>query len=74
MRKGNAERKGVIKHERNQEKDNESFDGLFHRFQQLCLKDKLFSEIRKREFFIPPSIREKRNAQRKLKKVGRSDN
>ena len=25
-------------------KDNESFDGLFHRFQQLCLKDKLFSE------------------------------
>ncbi|HOO97417.1 MAG TPA: 30S ribosomal protein S21 [Caldisericia bacterium] len=49
-------------------KDNESFDGLFHRFQQLCLKDKLFSEIRKREFFIPPSIREKKKRAKKVKK------
>lgn len=49
-------------------KDSEGFDGLLRRFQQICLKDKLFTEIRKREYFIPPSILRKKKRARKAKK------
>ncbi|NLI40939.1 MAG: 30S ribosomal protein S21 [Caldisericales bacterium] len=41
-------------------KDNETFDSMFHRFQQVCLKDGIFAEIRKREYFMPPSIKRKK--------------
>lgn len=33
---------------------------MFHRFQQVCLKDGIFAEIRKREYFMPPSIKRKK--------------
>jgi small subunit ribosomal protein S21 len=53
-------------------KETESFESLFHRFQQSCLKDGIFSEIRKREFFVPPSIERKKRAKNASKKPKRS--
>jgi len=50
-------------------KDIESFDSLFHRFQQACLKDGVFAEIRKREYFVPPSIKRKKKRAKKAKRV-----
>ena len=49
-------------------KDNERFDGLMRRFRQMCLKDKLFTEMRKREYFIPPSVERKKKRAKKAKK------
>jgi len=49
-------------------KETESFESLFHRFQQSCLKDGIFSEIRKREFFVPPSIERKKKRSKKPKR------
>lgn len=50
-------------------KDNETFDSLFHRFQQSCLKEGIFAEIRKREYFMPPSVKRKKKRAKKIKKV-----
>jgi len=49
-------------------KENERFDGLMRRFRQMCLKDKLFTEMRKREYFIPPSVLRKKKRAKKAKK------
>jgi small subunit ribosomal protein S21 len=50
-------------------KETESFESLFHRFQQSCLKDGIFAEIRKREFFVPPSIKRKKKRAKKAKRA-----
>jgi small subunit ribosomal protein S21 len=49
-------------------KENERFDGLMRRFRQMCLKDTLFTEMRKREYFIPPSVLRKKKRAKKAKK------
>ena len=51
-------------------KDNESFDSLMNRFKQDCARQGLISEIKKHEYFYPPSImrRKKRIAAAKKRR------
>ncbi|PIR20455.1 MAG: 30S ribosomal protein S21 [Deltaproteobacteria bacterium CG11_big_fil_rev_8_21_14_0_20_47_16] len=43
-------------------KDGESVEAAIRRFKKQCEKAGILSELRKREFFEKPSVREKRKA------------
>lgn len=43
-------------------KDGESTEAAIRRFKKQCEKAGILSELRKREFFEKPSVREKRKA------------
>jgi small subunit ribosomal protein S21 len=50
-------------------KENESFEQAYRRFKRMCEKEKLFAEMRKREFYEKPSKKRKLlKAKRKRKK------
>ncbi|HOI24240.1 MAG TPA: 30S ribosomal protein S21 [Caldisericia bacterium] len=49
-------------------KDNESFDGLMNRFKQECAREGIISEIKKHEYFYPPSIKKRKKAANAAKK------
>ncbi len=51
---------------------NESFDNLLRRFNKKVQQAGILSEIRHREFFEKPSIRRKRKAAARRRKVGRA--
>jgi len=38
---------------------NESLDDLLRRFKRECIKEGLYSELKKRRYFVPPSVRRK---------------
>ncbi|MCK5848886.1 MAG: 30S ribosomal protein S21 [Caldisericia bacterium] len=49
-----------------QRRDNESFDSLLNRFKQDCARSGIISDIKKHQFFYPPSVmRRKRIASAK---------
>lgn len=40
-------------------KENESIDSAIRRFKKACAKDGVLNELRKREFFVKPSVKRK---------------
>ncbi len=52
-------------------RDGESFEAAIRRFKKQCEKAGILSELRKREFFEKPSIREKRKAAAARKRSSR---
>jgi len=46
-------------------RDGESFEKAYRRFKRECEKDRLFSEIKKHEFFEKPSERKKKAKSKK---------
>jgi len=57
-------------------KDGESFESAFRRFKKSCEKAGILSEVKKREHFEKPSVRNKKKSmaarKRATKKVRRS--
>jgi len=49
-------------------KQNETLDDLLRRFRRECSRDGLYTEIKKRRYYLPPSVRKK---QKDPKKIGR---
>ncbi|MCX6087795.1 MAG: 30S ribosomal protein S21 [Caldiserica bacterium CG02_land_8_20_14_3_00_36_38] len=49
-------------------KQNETLDDLLRRFRKECSRDGLYTEIKKRRYYLPPSVRKK---QKDPKKIGR---
>jgi len=49
-------------------KQNETLDDLLRRFRRECARDGLYTEIKKRRYYLPPSVRKK---QKDTKKIGR---
>lgn len=43
-------------------KENESFESAIRRFKKQCEKAGILTEIKKREFFVKPSLRRKLKA------------
>lgn len=52
--------------------DNESFESLLKRFNKRVQQSGILSEIRRREHFEKPSIKRKRKAAAKRRKVART--
>ncbi len=46
-------------------KDNESVDNLVKRFRKQCEKEGIFKDIKKHEYFDPPSVLKRRKEKRK---------
>jgi len=44
---------------------NESLDDLLRRFKRECIKEGLYSELKKRRYFVPPSVRKKQKEAKK---------
>ncbi len=42
---------------------NESLDSALRRFRRSCQKDGIFSEARRREHYVKPSIRKKKKSE-----------
>jgi small subunit ribosomal protein S21 len=49
-------------------KQNETLDDLLRRFRRECSRDGLYTEIKKRRYYLPPSVKKK---QKDPKKIGR---
>ena len=49
-------------------KDNESLESALRRFKRSCAKDGTLAELRKREFFVKPSVRRKRKSENARKR------
>jgi len=56
-------------------REGESFEGALRRFKKQCEKAGILTELRKREFYLKPSVRAKQKSiqarKRNLKKPGR---
>lgn len=50
---------------------NESFESLLRRFNKRVQQDGVLSEIRRREYFEKPSVKRKRKAAARRRKVAR---
>jgi len=46
-------------------RQNESLDDLLRRFKRQCIKDGLYSELKKRRYYVPPSVRRKQKEAKK---------
>ncbi len=53
-------------------KENENFDALMNRFKQECAREGIISEIKKHEYFYPPSIKKRKKAANAAKKRKKS--
>lgn len=49
-------------------KDNESLDSALRRFKRSCAKDGTLAELRRREFFVKPSVKRKRKSENARKR------
>lgn len=52
-------------------KDGESIESALRRFRKLCEREKIFSEIRKREYYEKPSEIRKRKMKQARKRLMR---
>ncbi|PMP66922.1 MAG: 30S ribosomal protein S21 [Caldisericum exile] len=53
-------------------RQNESLEDMLKRFRRECAKDGIYAEIKKRRYYVPPSVRKKqKEAKKKLKIKGR---
>ena len=55
-----------------QRRDNESFDSLLNRFKQDCARQGIISDIKKHQFFYPPSVMRRKqiaSAKKRRRKV-----
>lgn len=50
-------------------KEGESFESALRRFKKQCEKSGILTELRKREFFIKPSVRRKQKSQQARKRA-----
>lgn len=60
-------------------RDNEAFEAAFRRFKKACEKSGILSEVKKREHYEKPSVRQKKKSiaarkrlVKKMKKMGPS--
>jgi len=44
---------------------NESIEDLLRRFKRECIKEGLYSELKKRRFYVPPSVKRKQKDAKK---------
>jgi len=52
-------------------RDGETFEQALRRFKKQCEKAGILSEVRKREYYEKPSVKEKRKREAAKKKRGR---
>ncbi|MBI4124804.1 MAG: 30S ribosomal protein S21 [Deltaproteobacteria bacterium] len=50
-------------------KEGESFEAALRRFKKLCEKSGIMTELRKREFFVKPSLRRKLKSEQARKRA-----
>lgn len=50
-------------------KEGESFESALRRFKKLCEKAGILTELRRREFFIKPSVRRKQKSEQARKRA-----
>ena len=58
-------------------RDNESLDDALKRFKRECEKNGILKEIRRREAYVPPSVKRRiksEEARRKMRRVKRRRN
>lgn len=46
----------------------ESFDSLIAKFKQECAREGIISEIKKHEYYFPPSVKRRRRVSKKRKR------
>ncbi|HOW02520.1 MAG: 30S ribosomal protein S21 [Caldisericia bacterium] len=51
-----------------EKKGNESFDTMLARFKQECAREGIISEIKKHEYYFPPSVKKRRRFSKKIKR------
>ena len=44
-------------------RENEPFEVVLRRFKRKCMRDGIFSEVRKRRYYEKPSIRKRKKAE-----------
>jgi small subunit ribosomal protein S21 len=49
-------------------KENESFDTMLAKFKQECAREGIISEIKKHEYYFPPSVKKRRRVSKKRKR------
>ena len=50
-------------------KENESFESALRRFKRQCEKEGILSEVRKREHYEKPSVKKKKKALKRNKRI-----
>jgi small subunit ribosomal protein S21 len=46
-------------------RQNESLEDMLKRFRRECAKDGIYAEIKKRRYYVPPSVRKKQKEAKK---------
>lgn len=49
-------------------RERESFDTMLARFKQDCAREGIISEIKKHEYYFPPSVKKRRRFSKKQKR------